>query len=151
MTAKEGLMVLQVRFIYLVRKIRTLGIGITVAALIIYFTGLLVAGSNHREGFELVNLASVVLLAFSVPAALFLRKQLSRKATLENFRTSYFNAHIIPFAVLDFFGLFCLTTNLLVNGNVVYATIGMCLMLAGMIMLLPKEEDFGKLNSGNQS
>ena len=51
-------MVLQVRFIYLVRKIRTLGIGITVACVVIYFFGLFVAANNFREGFEVVNIAS---------------------------------------------------------------------------------------------
>ncbi len=139
---KESLMVIQVRFIFLVRKIRTLGIGITVACIVIYFFGLLVAGSNYRVGFEAVNISSLILLIIAVPATLFLKKYLLKNVTLENFQTKYFSAHIIPFMILDFFALFCLSTNLLVNGNVVYATIAACVTLAGMIMLFPKEEDF---------
>ncbi len=142
---KESLMVLQVRFIYLVRKIRTLGIGITVACIVIYFFGLFVAGSNYREGFEIVNISSLVLLIIAVPATLFLRKYSMKKITLENFPTKYFSAHVIPFMILDFFALFCLSTNLLVNGNVLYATIAACVTLAGMILLFPKEEDFESL------
>lgn len=138
-------MVLQVRFVYLVRKIRTLGIGITVAAMAIYFFGLLVAGSNYREGFEIINLLSLVALIAVVPVTLLIRKQIMKKVSLQNFQTTYFNAHVISFAVMDFFALFCLSTNLLVNGNIIYATIAACVTLAGMILLFPKEEDFEKI------
>jgi hypothetical protein len=141
----ENLMVLQVRFVYLVRKIRTLGIGITIAALVIYFFGLLVAGSNYREGFEAVNLWSLIALILALPLTIALKKMMMRKVKLNNFQTAYFSAHIIPFAIIDFFALFCLSTNLLVNGNAVYATIAACVTLAGMILLFPKEEDFEKL------
>lgn len=141
-------MVLQVRFIYLVRKIRTLGIGITVAAIVIYFFGLLVAGNNRREGFDSVNLLSVIALAAAVPLTLFIKKVMLKKLTIGNFQTVYYNAHVVPFALMDFFALFCLSTNLLVNGNVVYATIAACITLAGMILLFPKEEDFEKIPSG---
>ena len=143
---KESLMVLQVRFIYLVRKIRTLGIGITVACVVIYFFGLFVAADNFREGFEVVNIASLLALIAMLPATLLLKKWLMKKVNLQNFQTAYFSAHIIPFSILDFFALFCLSTNLLVNGNVIYATIAVCVTLAGMIILFPKEEDFEKIN-----
>ncbi len=138
-------MVLQVRFIYLARKIRTLGIGITVAAMFIYFAGLLVAEDKFREDFEIVNIMSLLILLVSLPVCLQIKKHLKKKVNIENFMTAYFNAHIIPFAILDFFALFCLSTNLLVNGNVIFATIAACATLAGMILLFPKEEDFDEL------
>ena len=146
---KESLMVLNVRFIYLVRKIRTIGIGITVACIVTYFFGLFVAGSNFREGFDIVNITSLIFLIISVPLTILLKKQMMKKVTLENFQTKYFNSHIIPFMILDFFALFCLSTNLLVNGNVLYATIAACITLAGMVMLFPKEEDFELLKPAN--
>jgi hypothetical protein len=144
---KDNLMVLQVRFIYLVRKIRTLGIGITVACMVIYMFGLFVAGSNYREGFEIVNIISLLALIAMMPITIYIKKWLMKKVNLQNFQTTYFNAHIIPFSILDFFALFCLSTNLLVNGNVVYATIAACVTLAGMILLFPKEEDFEKIKA----
>ncbi|MBK6876113.1 MAG: hypothetical protein IPG99_06550 [Ignavibacteria bacterium] len=94
----------------------------------------------------MVNIVSLLALIAMFPVTVLLKKWLMKKVNMQNFQTTYFSAHIIPFSLLDFFALFCLSTNLLVNGNVIYATIAICVTLAGMIILFPKEEDFEKLN-----
>ena len=145
--SKDPSMVRQIEFIVVVRRIKLLGIAITTGIIVIYLSGLLVANNNHRENFETVNLFSLVLLLFFFMIAIFLRKQMLRKVNLSNIADKYFNAHVIPFAILDLGALFCLTTNLYVNGNIPYATIGVVISVAGMIMNFPSEEYFDKLKN----
>ena len=140
--SKDSLMVKQVSFVIVVRRIKILGIAITVGMIAIYGMGLLVVNNNLKENFEIVNLLTLILLILSVPFTLFLKKLLLKKVNMSNFQNTLFNAHVIPFAVLDFAALFCITTNLFVNGNVLYASIAVIISVAGMIMIFPKEEYF---------
>ena len=140
--SKDSLMVKQVSFVIVVRRIKILGIAITVGMIAIYGMGLLVVNNNIKENFEIVNLLTLILLILSVPFTLFLKKLLLKKVNMSNFQNTLFNAHVIPFAVLDFAALFCITTNLFVNGNVLYASIAVIISVAGMIMIFPKEEYF---------
>lgn len=140
--SKDSLMVKQVSFVIVVRRIKILGIAITVGMIAIYGMGLLVVNNNVKENFEIVNLLTLILLILSVPFTLFLKKLLLKKVNMSNFQNTLFNAHVIPFAVLDFAALFCITTNLFVNGNVLYASIAVIISVAGMIMIFPKEEYF---------
>lgn len=140
--SKDSLMVKQVSFVIVVRRIKILGIAITVGMIAIYGMGLLVVNNNVKENFEIVNLLTLILLILSVPFILFLNKLLLKKVNMSNFQNTLFNAHVIPFAVLDFAALFCITTNLFVNGNVLYASIAVIISVAGMIMIFPKEEYF---------
>ncbi len=143
--SKDSLMVKQVSFVIVVRRIKTLGIAITVGLVAIYGMGLIVAHSNVKENFEIVNLMTLLFLLIIFPVSIILRNILLKKVNLTNFQTAYFNAHVIPFAVMDFGALFCITTNLFVNGNIVYATIGVVISVTGMILNFPKEEYFEKL------
>jgi len=140
--SKDSLMVKQVSFVIVVRRIKILGIAITVGMIAIYGMGLLVVNNNIKENFEIVNLLTLILLILSVPFTLFLKKLLLKKVNMSNFQNTLFNAHVIPFAVLDFAALFCITTNLFVNGNILYASIAVIISAAGMIMIFPKEEYF---------
>lgn len=140
--SKDSLMVKQVSFVIVVRRIKILGIAITVGIIAIYGMGLLVVNNNVKENFEIVNLLTLILLILTVPFILFLKKLLLKKVNMSNFQNTLFNAHVIPFAVLDFAALFCITTNLFVNGNVLYASIAVIISVAGMIMIFPKEEYF---------
>jgi len=140
--SKDSLMVKQVSFVIVVRRIKILGIAITVGMIAIYGMGLLVVNNNIKENFEIVNLLTLILLILSVPFTLFLKKLLLKKVNMSNFQNTLFNAHVIPFAVLDFAALFCITTNLFVNGNILYASIAVIISVAGMIMIFPKEEYF---------
>ena len=140
--SKDSLIVKQVSFVIVVRRIKILGIAITVGMIAIYGMGLLVANNNVKENFEIVNLLTLVVLVLDIPLTFFIRNILLKKIDLSNFQSTYFNAHIIPFTVLDFAALFCITTNLFVNGNILYASIGVVIAVAGMILNFPKEEYF---------
>ena len=140
--SKDSLMVKQVSFVIVVRRIRLLGIAITVGIIAIYGMGVLVVNNNVKENFGIVNLITLFLLILSVPLTLFLNKLLLKKVNMSNFQDTFFSAHIIPFAVLDFAALFCITTNLFVNGNILYASIAVIISVAGMILNFPKEEYF---------
>lgn len=143
--SKDSLLVKQVTFVIVVRRIKILGIAITIGLVAIYGMGLIVANSNVKENFEVVNLMTLAILIFTVPLAIFFRNLLLKKVDISNFQTTYFNAHIIPFAVIDFSALFCITTNLFVNGNILYASFGVIISVAGMVLNFPKEEYFEKL------
>ena len=140
--SKDSLMVKQVSFVIVVRRIKLLGIAITVGIIAIYGMGLLVVNNNLKENFGIVNLITLILLILSIPLTLYLNKILLKKVSMSNFQDTFFSAHIIPFAVLDFAALFCITTNLFVNGNILYASIAVIISAAGMIMIFPKEEYF---------
>lgn len=149
--SKDPSMVRQIEFIVVVRRIKLLGIAITTGIIVIYLSGLLVANNNHRENFEMVNLLSLFLLLFTLLISFILRNQMLKNVNLSNISDKYFNAHIIPIAIIEFGALFCLTTNLFVNGNILYATIGVVISVAGMIMNFPSEEYFGKLKNNSDS
>ncbi|MEO8666305.1 MAG: hypothetical protein ABI462_12500 [Ignavibacteria bacterium] len=144
---KDSPMVKQISFIIVVRRVKTLAIAIIVGIVAIYLVGLFVVNANVKENFEIINLLTLILLIILVPGAVFLRKTLLKKVTMQNFQNNYFSAHIIPFAVIDFGSLFCITTNLFVNGNILYASIGLVIAIAGFIACFPKEEDFENLRS----
>lgn len=147
--SKDSMMVKQIRFVIAVRRIKTLGIAIIVGIIAIYAFGLLVVNNNVRENFEIVNVSTLIILLLTIPVTLILKKILMGKVNLSNFESTYFNAHVISFSVMDFAALFCITTNLFVNGNFIYATSGLVLSVLGMILILPKEEDFEKINPEN--
>lgn len=143
--SNDSQLVKQVTFIIVVRRIKLLGIAITVGLVAIYGMGLIVANSNVKENFEIVNLLTLAILILTVPLSILIRNLLLKKVNMSNFQTTYFNAHIIPFAVMDFAALFCITTNLFVNGNILYASIGVVISVLGMTLNFPKEEYFEKL------
>ncbi|HMS63666.1 MAG TPA: hypothetical protein PKD83_00270 [Ignavibacteria bacterium] len=140
--AKESLMVKQIEFIVVSRRIKLLGITISVGLVVIYLAGLFVANSNFKENFEIVNISTLLLLVMIFFLTFAIKKIMLRKVNLSNFSYTYFNAHVIPYAVLDFGALFCLTTNLFVNGNILYASIAIVISLTGMLMNFPDEEYF---------
>lgn len=143
--AKDSLMAKQIEFIVVSRRIRLLGITISIGIFVIYLAGLFVANTNIKENFEIVNISTLLLLVFIFFVTLALKKAMLKKVNLSNFSNTYFNAHVIPYAVLDFGALFCLTTNLFVNGNILYATIALIISLLGMFMNFPNEDYFENL------
>ena len=72
---------------------------------------------------------------------------LLKKVNLSNFESTFFNAYIFPYAVLDFGALFCISTNLFVNENIIYATSGAMLSVITMFLFFPKEEYFENLRN----
>ena len=86
--SKDSLMVKQVSFVIVVRRIKILGIAITVGMIAIYGMGLLVVNNNLKENFEIVNLLTLILLILSVPFTLFLKKLLLKKVNMSNFQNT---------------------------------------------------------------
>lgn len=140
--AKDYLMVKQIDFVIVVNRVRILGIAITIGLVVIFLLGLFVSGYNKRDNFEIINLSSFILLIILTILAFYIRNLILKKVNLSNLLTTFFNAYIIPFALLDFGALFCISTNLFVNENIFYATAGVIIAVAGMLFMLPKEEDF---------
>lgn len=147
--SKDSLMVKQINFVIVVRRIKTIGIGIIVGIIVIYLFGLFVAHNNVKENFESINLITLIFLILLIPLTIYIKSVLLKKVNLSNFMNTYFNAHIIPYTIIDFGALFCITTNLFVNENILYASIGLMISLAGMIINFPKEEYFEKLKTQN--
>lgn len=145
--SKDSLLVKQVSFIVVVRRIRTLGIAITVGIAAIYVMGLLVISDKVNDEMYILNISSLLILAGSVPLIFAIKKLMLKNVDLSNIQTRFFNAHIIPFAVLDFTSLFCITTNLFVNPNLLFATLGVLISVASMILLFPKEEFFDEIKT----
>ena len=143
--AKDSLMAKQIEFIVVSRRIRLLGITISVGIFVIYLAGLFVANTNVKENFEIVNISTLFLLVLIFFITFALKKAMLKKVNLSNFSNTYFNAHVILYVVLDFGALFCLTTNLFVNGNILYATIALIISLLGMFMNFPNEDYFENL------
>lgn len=141
----DSQMVKNVTFIFVVRRIKTLGVAITIGIIVVYLLGLLVASNNTVENFEIVNIISLILLAAAVPFSIFIKNNFLKKVDINNFTEKYFNAYIIPFCVIDFAALLCITTNLFVNGNIFYASIGAAIGVAGMLMNFPREDFFDSI------
>lgn len=144
-------MVKQIDFIIVVRRIKTLGIIILISMIVIYFFGLIVARSNRIANFDNVNLISLLLLLIFIPSAFIVKKTILKKTDLSNFMSAYFNAHVIPFAIIDFGALFCITTNLFVNEKILFASLAIIISAAAMILIFPKEEDFYKIKTTTET
>ena len=145
--SNDSLMVKQIDFVIAVRRIKILGIALLTGIIVIYILGLFVANNNVKENFEIINLASLLLLILTVPLSIFVKRTIMKKVDLSGILTTYFNAHVIPFSILDFGALFCITTNLFVNGNLIYASIGLAIAVAALIYIFPREDDFEKIRS----
>lgn len=141
----KGNLVKEVDLVFIARKIRMLGIAILIGIFLVYGMGLIVSGSYINEELAMFNILSfIACCVFCVPSV-FLKKILLKNFGGENFRNKYFNAHMIPFAMCDMGGLFCIVTNLFVNQNLVYATAGFLVAVSFMIINFPKSDDYIKL------
>ncbi|MBV6479818.1 MAG: hypothetical protein HGGPFJEG_02614 [Ignavibacteria bacterium] len=135
-------MVKQIDFVIAVSRIRIIGIAIITGLIVIFLFGLFVSGNNKKENFEIINLSSLILLIILTALAFIVRNMILKKVDLSNILTTFFNAYIIPFVILDFGALFCISTNLFVNENILYASAGIIISVAGMILMLPREDQF---------
>lgn len=138
-------LVKEVDLVFIARRIRMLGIAILLGIILVYGTGLMVLGSYINEELAVFNILSfIICFAFCV-SSIFLKKMLLKNFGGENFRNKYFNAHMIPFALCDMGGLFCIVTNLFVNQNLIYATAGFLVALFFMVINFPRSDDYIRL------
>lgn len=141
----KGNLVKEVDIVFIARKIRLLGIAILIGIAMVYGMGLIVSGSYINEELAMFNILSfIVCCVFCVPS-IFIKKIMLKNFGGENFRNKYFNAHMIPFALCDMGGLFCVATNLFVNQNLVYATAGFLVTVSFLILNFPRSDDYIKL------
>jgi len=138
-------LVKEVDIVFMARRIRILGIAILIGIIIVYGFGLSVAGSYINEDLSDFNLISFVICCFFCAPSFYAKKMLLKNLNDKNFISKYFNAHLIPFAMCDLGGLFCIATNLFVNHNMIYATAGFLLAVFFIIINFPKSDDYIKL------
>ena len=137
-------LVKEVDIIFLARRIRILGIAILLGIILVYGMGLTVSGSYINDDLSAFNIVSFVFCcAFCVPS-FFLKKSMLKKLNEKNFMSRYFNSHMLPFAMCDLGGLFCIATNLFVNQNLIYATAGFLIAVVFMILNFPRSDDYFK-------
>jgi len=139
--AEKPQMVKEINFIIISRRIKLLGYVIITGMALVYIVGMLVSQSNiHPEKSFLntpVTIAGIVLCTGS----LYIRKNMLKKVTKDNFTASYFNAHIAAFVLCDMGALLSITTNLFVNTNLVMASVGVGVGLLYMWINFPRDED----------
>jgi hypothetical protein len=131
----------QMQLLVISRKIKVLGIAIMVGIFVIYVLGVFVSANNINKDLAVLNLASLIFCSIMCISSVYVRKALMKKVTMQNFQTKYFSAHIVAYAMCDAGGLFCITTNLFVNQNVIYASFGTLITLLYIYINFPKQED----------
>jgi hypothetical protein len=134
-------LVKQMQFVVVARKIKVLGIAIMIGLVVIYLLGVFVSSSNINKDLAMLNLVSLMLCSVLSISSVYIRKAFIKKVTAQNFPGKYFTAHIIAFFLCDAGGLFCITTNLFVNQNVIYASFGTLIALLYLYINFPKQED----------
>lgn len=139
-------LVKEVEILIIARKIRFLGLIILFGVFLIYASGLLVSSTNINPHLEYLNIATFVFCLACCGLSILLRKLLLKKIKNDKFEASYFNAHVLPFALCDLGGLLCITTSLFVNQNIIYATAGFLVMIGAVIYNFPRFNDHERFN-----
>jgi hypothetical protein len=139
-------LVREVDLLFISKKVRIIGIAIIVGLTLVFFMGLLVSVNYVNKDFEVFNLISFILCVLICLPTFFIRKAILKQINEKNFTSKYFNAHIIAFALCDAGGLFCITTNLFVNQNIVYASAGFAVAILYMLINFPRVDDYKKFN-----
>jgi hypothetical protein len=115
---------------------------------VIYLVGLFISGSNINKDLALLNLISLIICSMFCISSVYVKKMMLKKVNSQNFKNSYFTAHIIAYALCDAGGLFCIATNLFINQNLIYASFGILIALIYLWINMPKEDDFNTLHLG---
>lgn len=140
---------LQIEFNFVLRRIRLLSIAISLGIVIIFFIGLftpVIQGENESDVSALLPLKIISLIVCisacvsSYPLKSFLLKKVSEK----NFMSSYFNAIILPMALCDFGGLFCIVTNSFLLDEKLFSTVGFIISLLYIYLNFPSLNDLKK-------
>ncbi|HCA41808.1 MAG TPA: hypothetical protein DEP28_00990 [Bacteroidetes bacterium] len=142
---KDPNLVRQMQFVVISRKAKVLGFAIMLGLVIIYLMGLTVASDNVNKDLAILNLVSLIACSTFCILSVYVKKMFLRKVTKENFKSSYFTAFIIAYAMCDAGGLFCIVTNLFINYNFLYATVGLLISMLYLFINLPKPDEFENL------
>lgn len=140
-TLKQPDLVHEMRFLVVSRKIKVLGMAIMIGLIAIYLLGVFVSGSNINKDLAILNISSLLLCSILCIVSVYVRKAFLKKVIAENFVSKYFTAHIFAFFLCDAGGLFCITTNLFINQNIIYASFGTLIAILYIYINFPKRED----------
>ncbi|HWQ82524.1 MAG TPA: hypothetical protein VN514_09660 [Ignavibacteria bacterium] len=132
---------------FVIRRTRILGIAILVGVFLVYIFGVFLPTDNTNPEYAYLNHISFVFCAALCTGSLFLKKILIKKVDDKNFAAQYFNAHVLPFALCDLGGLICITANLFINLNIVYASAGFLFAAVMIVLNFPRS---GEINVRNK-
>ncbi|MFA5011637.1 MAG: hypothetical protein WC644_06745 [Ignavibacteria bacterium] len=138
-------LVKEVEILIVARKIRFLGLIILFGVFLIFASGIFVSSTNINPHLEYLNISTFVFCLACCGFSVLLKKLLLKKVTNEKFEASYFNAHVLPFALCDLGGLLCITTSLFVNQNLIYASAGFLVMIGAVIYNFPRFDDHKRI------
>ena len=141
----------EMRFLILARKIKVIGFAIIIGLMVIYGAGMFVASNNVNKDMAMLNLISVIAAPVLCIASVYLRKSRMKGITNENFKERFPGVYILAFAMCDLGGLFCITTNLFVNYNFIYATFGLLVSILYIWINFPKANDLEMINNKSKS
>lgn len=138
---------IQIEHNFAMRRIKLLGIAITLGLLVIFVLGIFIPESTYEPEYFVLNIVSLVICIALCTGSIFFRKMMLRtKVKQAGFMNSYFNANIFSFMLIDFGGLFAITTNLFINRDVIFASVGFAISAAFMIINFPSVKDFDEIN-----
>lgn len=137
----------EVRFLILTRKIKIIGGAIAGGLVMIFLAGLFVAENNIDKDLALLNLTSVILCPILCITSVYIRKARLKKVNRENFNQLYTGVYIVAFAMCDLGGIFCITTNLFINYNLIYAIFGLLVSVLYILINFPKTGDLNNINN----
>ncbi len=143
---KEIPLNIQIEHNFAMRRIKLLGIAITIGIFVIFILGILVPADNNEPGYFALNVISLVICVALCIGSLFLKKILLRKKVRQSgFMNSYFNSHVFSFMLIDFGGLFAITTNLFINRDLIFASVSFVIAVAFMIINFPSVKDLEEI------
>jgi len=139
--AEKSEMVKQIDFIIVSRRIKLLGYVIITGLALVYIIGMIVSGSNAHPEKSFLNTPVTIAGIALCTASVYVRKNMLKKVTKDNFVGAYFNAHIAAFILCDMGALLSVTTNLFVNADLIMASVGVGVGLLYLWINFPREED----------
>jgi len=139
--AEKSPMVKDIDFIIVTRRIKLLGFIIMTGLFCVTLVGVFVSGSNVNPDKSFLNTPVTIIGIILCTASLYVRKSMLKKVTKDNFVAAYFNAHIAAFVLCDMGALLSVTTNLFINANIVFASVGAGVGLLYIWINFPKEEE----------
>ena len=140
--AQKGTLVKEIDVLFIARKIRLLGVAILTGISIVFLLGVFIPAGEFNKDLWMLNIISLVAgLLFCLPAY-YIRNMMLEKMNKDNFGKVYFNAHVIPFALCDFGGLFCVATNLFVSRNILFAAGGFAVAVICVVLCFPRSDDY---------
>lgn len=143
---KEIPLNIQIEHNFAMRRIKLLGIAITIGLFVIFILGIFIPESTYEPEYFFLNIVSLIICIVLCAGSLFFRKMMLRtKVKQAGFLNSYFNANIFSFMFVDFGGLFAITTNLFINRDLVFASVGFLISAAFMVINFPSVKDFDEI------